>query len=201
MLNSNKRYDEHPTDLMEYNHVFGRQSLPKHLPLQSTLSGKAYLRFLIPIICLYLSFTELCALYFPEIFLGWLTHCVCFISLSLILYDLCPPRWTRIVEVSDRGVSVESHGVVTHAHWSVPLSQYRGVISVTHNGINDKGQPYREYGVALKHPDPTKTILLSLTPLPNEDAINHYATLLGVLPLSAEKYHLELQSKQGESLS
>jgi hypothetical protein len=191
----NKKYKEYPSALKEYKHVFGRHALATRLPLSSTQHKKRSAYLIIPLILLYVTTSYICMIYTPVLFLGWPIHLLCFIVLALIMHDLCPPKWTEVVEVHSGGVSVETSGMTSHEHWRLPLSQYRGVIPVVHHGINNKREPFSEYGVALKHPDPSKTILLMLNPLPNRDAVQHYAQLLGVPALPEKRYALRLKSK------
>ena len=191
----NKRYKEYPSALKEYKHVFGRHALANQLPLSSTQYKKRYFYLLIPLFALYILTSYICMIYTPVLFLGWPIHLLCFVVLSLIVHDLCPPKWMEVIEVHSNGVSVEVAGMMSHEYWRVPLSQYRGVVPIVHRGINSKNEPFNEYGVALKHPDPSKTILLMLNPLPHPNAVDHYANLLGVPALPEKRFTLQLRSR------
>ena len=189
-----KRYDAHPPYLKEYKNVFGRYVLPKQPPLSSYKSGTALWLFITPFLVLYISSTYLAQLYSPEMFLGWMGHLACFVVLGIILYDLCPPHWTETVEINQKGVYFSYMMSAHQRHTFVPINQYRGIIPIIHRSMNENGRPYTEYGVALKHPDPSKTVLLMLSPLPHETAVEHYANLLGVHALNDAHFTLELKS-------
>ena len=189
-----KRYDAHPPYLREYKNVFGRYVLPKQIPLSSDKSGTSLWLFLTPFCLLYIGTTYLAKVYSPEMFLGWMGHLACFVVLGIILYDLCPPHWKETVAVDHKGVSFSYMMAAHQKNAFIPINQYRGIIPIIHRSMNESGRPYTEYGVALKHPDPTKTVLLMLSPLPHETAVDHYANLLGVHALKETHFTLELKS-------
>ncbi len=195
MLRKVSRYDEHPSKFDAYHQVIGRSSSPTELPLVSELNGQSPSRIIIPLVILFIVVTQACASFAPEMFLGWLTHTLCFLVLGGIVYHLCPPDWTRRTEVNKDEVIFEYLDLTGYQVIRVPLAQYRGIIPIVHNGIDTSGLPYKEYGVALRHADPTKTIILSLSPLKQEQAVEHFSKLLKVKALHEKKFALELKSK------
>jgi hypothetical protein len=195
MIRRVSRYDEHPSHLDTYNQVIGRSSMPTNLPLISESTGQSPWRVILPMITLFFVVTQLCATFAPDMFLGWFTHSVCFLLLGSIVYHLCPPQWTERTEVNDREVIFEYLGLTGYHVDRVPLVQYRGIIPITHTGLNQSGVNYKEYGVALRHADPTKTIILALSPIQHKQTVEHFATLLKVKALHDQKFALQLKSK------
>ena len=190
------RYDEHPSRLAVYKQVISRSATPVELPLVSETTGRSLWRLSLPIVILFLTVTELSSLYAPNMFLGWFTHALIFGALGVIVYHLCPPQWTERIEVNEREVVLEILGVTGYRVDHIPLVQYRGLIPITHVGVNQSGVSIKEYGVALRHADPTKTLILSLSPIQHERAVEHFSRLLKVKPLREEKFALHLKSKQ-----
>ena len=132
-------------------------------------------------------------------FLGWFIHGLCFAVLSGIVYRLCPPQWTERVEVNQQEVFFEFLGLTGYHVERIPLLQYRGIIPITHLTTNQEGTPYQEHGVALRHADPTKTVILALSPIPNEQTLKHFAQLLKVKTLQDKKFALQLHSREKNS--
>lgn len=196
MFGKVSRYDEHPTRLEVYRQVIGRSSTPQNLPLSSEETGLSPWRVIFPMFVLFVLVTESCALLAPTMFLGWLIHGLCFTILGGIVYHLCPPQWTERVEVNEREVFFELLGLTGYHVEKVPLVQYRGIIPITHTCTTPDGVIYKEYGVALRHADPTKTIILALSPIYNEQILKHFAQLLKVKILREKKFALHLQSKK-----
>lgn len=196
MFGKVSRYDEHPTRFIVYKQVIGRSATPAELPLVSESTGRSPWKIFVPMSLLFLFVTELCAIYAPNMFLGWITHGLIFTTLGTIVYHLCPPQWTERIEVNEHEVILEMLDLTGFRVDRIPLAQYRGLIPITHVGINASGMTFKEYGVALRHADPTKTIILSLSPIHHEHAVNHFAQLLKVKPLREEKFALHLKSKQ-----
>ncbi len=196
MFGKVSRYDEHPSKLKTYRDVVGRSATPSTLPLLSESTGSSPWHIIMPLVLLFLIVTELCLLWAPSMFLGWLTHSLIFLILGAIVYHLCPPQWTERVEVNEREVVFEFLGFTGYRVDRIPLAQYRGLIPITHSGTASSGTKYREYGVALRHADPTKTVILSLSSIYHEHAVNHFAQLLNVKPLRDEKFALSLESKR-----
>ena len=197
MIRRVSRYDEHPNRLDTYSQVIGRSSAPASLPLVSESTGQSPWRVVLPMLFLFFFVTHLCATLAPDMFLGWSTHTLCFLILGGIVYHLCPPQWTERTEVNDREVVFEYLGLTGYRVDRIPLVQYRGIIPITHTGLNQSGVNYKEYGVALRHADPTKTIILSLSPIQHGQAVEHFAKLLKVKALHDQKFALQLKSKRG----
>ena len=196
MFGKVSRYDEHPARLAVYKQVVGRTAKPTELPLISESTGRSPWRVIVPIFFMFFVVTEVCAIYAPNMFLGWFTHGLIFGTLGAIVYHLCPPQWTERIEVNDREVVLEVLGLTGYRVDHIPLEQYRGLIPITHLGISRSGVTIKEYGVALRHADPTKTLILSLSPIQHDQAVKHFAQLLRVKPLREEKFALHLKSKQ-----
>lgn len=188
------RYDEHPSKRDVYHDVIGRSTLPSELPLSSERSGSSPSRVLIPLLLIFFIITMSCHLLVPRMFLGWLIHGVCFALLGAVIYRLCPPEWVQRIEITSDTVYFERLGITGYMVEKIPLSQYRGIIPVTHIKVDEAGTPIKEFGAALRHADPTKTIILALTPLANDRLVDHYAQLLSVKPLYEKKFALQLRS-------
>ena len=195
MLKRVSRYDEHPVRLDAYHQVVGRSSTPNELPLISELNGQSPGRIIMPLIFLFIVVTLACANYAPEMFLGWPTHTLCFVFLGTIVYHLCPPDWTRRTEVNQHEIVFEYLDLTGYQVIRVPLAQYRGIIPIIHHGLDGSGLAYKEYGVALRHADPTKTVILALNPIKHDQAVEHFSKLLKVKVLHEKKFSLELKSK------
>lgn len=195
MLKRVSRYDEHPIRLDAYHQVVGRSSTPHELPLIAELNGQSPSRIIMPLILLFITVTLSCAHFAPEMFLGWLTHTLCFVFLGIIVYHLCPPDWTRRTEVNQHEIVFEYLDLTGYQVIRVPLAQYRGIIPITHHGQDHSGLDYKEYGVALRHADPTKTVILALSPIKHDQAVEHFSKLLKVKVLHEKKFSLELKSK------
>ena len=196
MFGKVSRYDEHPARRSAYYDVIGRSATPHALPLSAERSGSAHWRIVIPLFLIFFGVTWASLHLAPQMFLGWLTHGICFILLGIILYRLCPPHWVERVEVTSEEVHFERLGVTGYRIECVPLAQYRGIIPVTHQGMDDTGSPIKEYGVALRHADPTKTVILALSPIQHDGLVEHYAELLTVKPIYEEKFSLRLKTKR-----
>ena len=195
MLKRVSRYDEHPVRLDAYHQVIGRSSTPSELPLISELNGQSPSKIIMPLILLFVVVTLACANFAPEMFLGWPTHTLCFVVLGTIVYHLCPPDWTRRTEVNQYEIVFEYLDLTGYQVTRVPLAQYRGIIPIVHNGLDQSGLAYKEYGVALRHADPTKTVILALSPIKHDQAVEHFSQLLKVKVLHEKKFSLELKSK------
>ena len=191
------RYDEHPTDRNAYRDVIGRVSHPTELPISAERSEVSPWKVIIPIIFLFFLVTSMSVkLSSDRIFLGWFIHAVCFGILGLIVYHLCPPQINDRVEINKYEVTFERLGVTGYQVERVPLAQYRGVIPITYVSVNEEGVSYKAYGAALRHADPTKTVLLTLNPIRYEGLVEHYAKLLELKPLFEDKFSLHLVHKK-----
>ena len=190
------RYDEHPTDRSAYRDVIGRVTYPTDLPIVAERSEVSPWKVILPIVALFILVTSMSVkLSSDRIFLGWFIHAVCFGLLGAIVYHLCPPQINERVEINSDEVTFERLGVTGYRVERVPLTQYRGVIPITYVRINDVGVSYKEYGAALRHADPTKTVLLTLNSIRYDGLVEHYAKLLELKPLFEEKFSLHLIHK------
>lgn len=191
------RYDEHPTDRSAYRDVIGRITYPTELPISAERSDLAPWKVVLPIVALFILVTSASVkLSSDRIFLGWIVHAVYFGLLGAIVYHLCPPQKNERVEINAHDVTFECLGVTGYHVERVPLTQYRGVIPITYVSVNDSGVSYKEYGAALRHADPTKTVLLTLNPIRHDGLVEHYAKLLSLKPLFEEKFTLHLVQKK-----
>jgi hypothetical protein len=183
-----------PHSMRRYKRVDQELISPSSLPLQVRREGDSYVGFITPLVALYVTSTYAASLYSPKLFLGWFQHGVVFAVLSLLIYRLCPPKWWELIEVDDEGVTYERFGVTWPERWRVPLSHYRGVVPVNRVISSAQGPVVSERGVALKHPDPHKTLILYLSPAPPTDHLTICAEALGVRPLSDPRYTLTLHA-------
>ena len=191
------RYDEHPIDRRLYKDVVGRVTYPSELPISADRSEVSPWKAILPIVVLFFLVTAMSVqLSSDRIFLGWLIHAFYFGLLGAIVYHLCPPQINERVEINTDEVIFERLGVTGYQVERVPLIQYRGVIPITYIRINEAGVTYKEYGAALRHADPTKTVLLTLNPIRYEGLVEHYAQLLSLKPLFEEKFALHLINKR-----
>lgn len=189
LLRSLNPYSDHLSALRGYKYLDDRSTALPSLPASVSREGDSYLGFIAPLLTLYLGSTYAASLYSPSLFLGWLTHGVIFALLSALIYRLCPPKWWELIEVDEEGVTYERFGVTLSERWRVPLSHYRGVVPVT-RALSGKV----EYGVALKHPDPRKTLVLCLSSEPLTEQLTRYAEALNVRALSDPRYELKLSA-------
>jgi hypothetical protein len=152
------------------------------------------LGFITPIIALYVLTSYAASVYSPKLFLGWLIHGLVFGVLGFLIYQLCPPKWWEHIELDEDGVTYERFGVTRPERWRVPLSHYRGVVPVKRVALGPHGEQLTEFGVALKHPDPTKTLILYLSPAPPIDRLMICAEALKVRALSEPAHTLSLSA-------
>lgn len=194
LFGSMNPYGEHPHVLRRYKRVDSEVVSADRLPISIKREGDSLLGFLAPIIALYITSSYIASLYSPKLFLGWLTHGIVFLILGFLIYRLCPPKWWEYIELDEDGVTYERFGVTRPERWRVPLAHYRGVVPVKRTATGAHGERIIEFGVALKHPDPTKTIILYLSPAPPVDRLLLCAEALQVRALSDPKYTLSLTS-------
>ena len=62
--------------------------------------------------------------------------------------------------------------------------------------MDQEGKVYREFGVALRHADPRKTVILALHSQSRDDLVDHYAQLFDLKPLFEEQFALHLRGKR-----
>ena len=190
------RYDEHPLNRRAYQDVISRVTHPAELPIAAERSKTTPSKVVAPLVTLFLAVTTLSVYLSSEnMFLGWVTHAIYFGILGMIVYHLCPPQLNERVEVNEQEVIFERLGITGYQVERIPLEQYRGVIPITCESIDPRGGSYKEYGAALRHPDPTKTVILALSPLLHDGLVEHYAQLLTLRPLFEDKFSLHLTFK------
>lgn len=194
MFGSINPYGEHPHVLRRYKRVDSEVVSADRLPITIKREGDSLLGFLTPLIALYIVTTYTASLYSPMLFLGWLIHGLVFVLLGFLIYHLCPPKWWEHIELDEDGVTYERFGVTRPERWRVPLTHYRGVVPVKRVATGAHGEQVTEFGVALKHPDPTKTIILYLSPAPPVDRLMLCAEALNVRALSDPKHTLSLSA-------
>lgn len=187
-LRRTRPYGDHPDALGAYKLLLEPGVALEDRALKVERSGPSLLMATTPLALLYVSSTLAASLYAPTLFLGWLTHGVVFLLLGLLISRLCPPRWWEVVEVDHEGVTYQRFGFTLPERWRVPLAHYRGVVRVERAG------ELLERGVALKHPDPSKTLILSLSRAERPDELESYAALIGVRAFDEDRHAITLSS-------
>ena len=190
------RYDEHPQERSAYPEVLVDTLYPRDLPLASEYSEVTPWKIIAPISLLFFTVTLSAHLYFGSMFLGWFIHALYFSVLGFIVYHLCPPQLHERIEINETEVVFERLSVSGYRVEHIPIRQYRGVVPITYRGVSHDGQPYQEFGVALRHADPRKTLILTLHRLKHDDLVEHYAQLFNLKPLFEERFILHLKGKR-----
>lgn len=179
-------YSDHPTTLGAYKLLLEPGMPIEERALKVERSGPSLPLAVTPLALLYVTSCVAASLYAPALFLGWLTHGLVFALLGLLISRLYPPRWWEVIEVDYEGVTYQRFGFTLPERWRVPLAHYRGVVPVAREG--------GERGVALKHPDPSKTLILSLSPHEAPDALERYAALIGVRAFDESRHAITLSA-------
>jgi hypothetical protein len=162
------------------------------LPISDQQEERYDQRLWVSMLILYVVSTLVMQLLWRDMFLGYLFHLLCFSILLWIIYQLCPPIEIKSIQIDQEQVEIEILSATRCQLLQIPLSQYRGIVSLQIENTRLTGTSY-EYGIALKHPDPKKTILL-LSPKPQQHLLKSYADLLGLHALDDAKFILELKN-------
>ena len=177
-------YGDHPDALSAYKHLLEPGVPLEERTLKVERSGPSLVFAITPLALTYIASSLAASLYSPKLFLGWLTHGVVFVILGLLISRLYPPRWWEVIEVDHEGVTYQRFGFTLPERWRVPLTHYRGVVRVDQDGA--------QLGVALKHPDPSKTLILSLSSHGDDLALERYAALIGVRAFDEARHSISL---------
>ncbi len=179
-------YGDHPDSLVAYKLLLEPGVPLEDRTLKVERSGPALLFAATPLALTYIASSLAASLYSPKLFLGWFTHGVVFVMLGLLISRLYPPRWWEVIEVDHEGVTYQRFGFTLPERWRVPLAHYRGVVRVERDGA--------QAGVALKHPDPSKTLILSLSTQEDASALERYAALIGVRAFDEPRHAISLSA-------
>ena len=191
-LRRRRPYGDHPDALNAYKLLLEPGVALEDRALKVERSGPSLVMATTPLALLYVASTLAASLYAPTLFLGWLTHGVVFLLLGLLISRLCPPRWWEVIEVDHEGVTYQRFGFTLPERWRVPLAHYRGVVRVERAGERAGERPER--GVALKHPDPSKTLILSLSSAERPEELESYAALIGVRSFDEDRHAITLSA-------
>jgi hypothetical protein len=151
------------------------------------------LSLLLKVFLLYTSSSILMHIIWPNLFLGYLIHLLMFCLLTFVIYQLCPPISIKNICINEDQVEIEMLDSRKCQIIQIPIEQYRGVVAVHICGKNAIGQAFHQYGIALKHPDPQKTVLL-LSDQPSSQFLKTCAQALSLHPLDDSKFVLELKA-------
>jgi hypothetical protein len=163
------------------------------IPIQDQQVKIHDFNLLIKIFILYVCSSVLMHFLWPNLFLGYVIHFLIFCLVTFVIYQLCPPISIKNIAINEDQVEIEMLDSRKCQIIQVPIEQYRGVVAVHICGKNTIGQEFHQYGIALKHPDPQKTILL-LSEQPSTQFLKKCAQQLSLHPLDDSKFVLELKS-------
>jgi hypothetical protein len=161
------------------------------LPISYQIESRYDRKLLTYLFLLYVLSSLMMQLLWPQIFLGYLFHLICFLGITLLIYQLCPPIEMKTIYIDAEQVEIEILSATHCQLIQIPLNQYRGIVSLQIEKSHITHQQH-EYGIALKHPDPKKTILM-ISPKQQQHLLKKYADMLGLHALDDSKFILELK--------